>query len=98
MSRPAHYPDDISNWVICQMEGCEGKGNCPRCGEVNYRLLGYYGAVARWAKEWGVTEDAAATLIFEHQERDAIKRGEICPLCKFPTGDEFCCQQTGVPV
>src|SRR3990167_6935658 len=91
MSRPAYYPDDISDWAICQMEGCIGKGSCPRCGEVNYQLMGYYGAVARWAKRWSVTEDAAAKLISEHQEQAAIKAGVICADCKYPVGDDFCC-------
>jgi hypothetical protein len=49
------------------MEGCIGKGPCPRCGEVNYGLMGWYGAVARWAKAWGVTEHEAETRIAAHQ-------------------------------
>ena len=58
MSDP-YYPDGLSDWAICQIEGCIGKGNCKRCGEVNYRLLGYYGAIASAAKRWGCTEDEA---------------------------------------
>lgn len=58
---PWNMPDDISDNDprLCQAEGCIGRGPCPRCGEANYRLMGYYGAVARWAKEWGVSEDDA---------------------------------------
>jgi len=55
----SNYPDDISGRDLCYMEGCLGNGVCSRCGEVNYRLMGYYGAVARWAKAWGVSEDEA---------------------------------------
>ena len=58
---PWNMPDDIgpNDSRLCQIEGCMGKGPCPRCGEVNYALMGYYGAVARWAKTWGVSEDEA---------------------------------------
>lgn len=56
------------------MEGCIGKGNCRRCGEVNYRLLGWYGAVASAAKRWGVSEDEAETRIIEHQEAEWLKK------------------------
>lgn len=28
---------------------------CSHCGEENFAQLGYYGARARWAKEWGIT-------------------------------------------
>ena len=66
---PWNMPDDISanDPRFCQMEGCIGKGPCPRCGEVNYRLMGFYGAVARWAKKWGVSEDEAERRIGQHQ-------------------------------
>ncbi len=58
------YPDDLSASQLCQIEGCLGlKGYCPRCGETNYSLLGFYGAVARWAKAWSVTEDEAEERI-----------------------------------
>ncbi len=56
---PWNMPDDIgdNDSRLCQIEGCTGeKGPCPRCGEVNYRLMGYWGAVARWAKAWDLTE------------------------------------------
>jgi len=64
----SNYPDDISGRDLCYMEGCLGNGVCSRCGEVNYRLIGYYGAVARWAKAWGVSEDEAARRIEAHRE------------------------------
>lgn len=51
------YPDGINGVDLCYMEGCIGKGNCPRCGAINYHLLGYYGAIARWAKVWNVTQE-----------------------------------------
>lgn len=51
------YPDDIQGWQLCLIEGCIGKGRCPRCGKINYQLMGYYGALARWAKKWGISED-----------------------------------------
>ncbi len=53
------YPDDVSGKDICYMEGCIGNGACPRCGKVNRKLLGYNGAVAKWAKEWGVSKSEA---------------------------------------
>ena len=95
VARDSYYPDDLSIAAYCQIEGCIGKGNCSRCGEVNYRLMGYYGAVARWAKKWGITEAAAEFRIEAHHMEKAIKRGEICGSCGWPTGDEFCCQQAG---
>ena len=66
MSSPM-YPDDIHGWHLCHMEGCIGKGPCPRCGAVNYHLLGYWGAVARNAKRWGCTEEEAERRIWQHQ-------------------------------
>lgn len=54
-----NYPEGLQPWAYCQMEGCVGKGRCPRCGEINYHLMGYYGAVARWAKAWGISEKEA---------------------------------------
>ena len=62
-----YYPDDISGADICYMEGCIGRGPCPRCGETNYALMGYYGAIARWAKVWGVSKDEAESRIIKHQ-------------------------------
>ncbi len=53
------YPDDIQGWQICHMEGHTGRGHCSRCGDTNYPLLGYLGALARWSKAWGVTENEA---------------------------------------
>lgn len=62
------YPDDITGPALCYMEGCVGKGPCPRCGETNFRLMGYYGALARWARAWGVSEDEAEHRFIEHAE------------------------------
>ena len=43
------YPDGLGGGDICLMEGCIGGGvKCPRCGEINYSLRGYLGAMARW--------------------------------------------------
>jgi len=72
----SYLPDDIGPMHpgLCIMEGCIGRGNCPRCGEINYRLLGWYGALARWAKAWGVTEDEADRRIAKHQIEREIKR------------------------
>ena len=58
-----YYPDDISLASVCLIEGCIGEGHCPRCGETNYRLLGYLGAIARWAKQWGVSKEEAERRI-----------------------------------
>lgn len=62
------YPDNIMHSDLCYMEGCIGRGRCPRCGSINYALMGYYGAVARWAKAWGVTEDEAERRMVEHAD------------------------------
>lgn len=70
MSDP-YYPDDISGSALCHMEGCSGKGPCPRCGKTNYALMGFYGAVARWAKAWGVTEEEAERrMTAKYEESD----------------------------
>ena len=53
------YREDVTGADLCHIEGCIGRGPCPRCGETNYALMGFYGAVARWAKAWGVSEDEA---------------------------------------
>ncbi len=71
------YPDDLSNSALCAIEGCLGKGNCPRCHKVNYPLLGYYGAVARWAKAWGVSQGEAERRILERQEAAAMAAVEV---------------------
>lgn len=71
------YPDGIRGRDLCHIEGCVGKGNCPRCGKINYHLLGYYGAVARWAKAWGVTEKEAHHRIVQNQYRLAEAQGEL---------------------
>ena len=67
----AYYPDDIQPYQICHMEGCIGKGHCSRCGEINYHLMGFYGAVAHWAKVWKVSEAEAERRIEQHQEATA---------------------------
>lgn len=66
------YPDYLPYGAICQMEGHRGNGYCPDCGNVNYKLLGYYGAVARWAKAWGITREQAEQRMTEH----AITKGQ----------------------
>lgn len=71
MTRSPYYPDDIPLSAYCEMEGCVGKGPCPRCGKTNYHWMGFWGAVARWAKTWGVSEDEALKRIEQHQRRTA---------------------------
>lgn len=66
-----YYPPDLPMGAICAMEGCRGNGVCPDCGRKNYQLLGYSGAVARWAKEWGVTRAEAESRIEAHMEERA---------------------------
>ena len=52
-------------------------GHCPNCGDVNYRLLGYLGAVARWAKAWGITRDEAEDRIVRGQIQRDIDAGVL---------------------
>ena len=61
-----NYKDGIDAEALCYMEGC-AKNPCPRCGETNYPLLGYTGAVARWSKAWGLSET-------ETEERFEVNR------------------------
>ena len=68
-----NYPEGLLPWHFCHMEGCVGNGHCPRCGKTNYHLLGYYGAVARWAKAWGVTPKEAEARFYS----DTVKEHEI---------------------
>jgi hypothetical protein len=73
------YPDGLSGWAYCHMEGHTGRGRCYRCGEINYRLMGWYGAVARNAKRWGVSEKEAEDRMVENafrQEELAAARDE----------------------
>lgn len=69
------YPPDLSRAAICRIEGHRGEGHCPDCGDVNYRLLGYYGAIASAAKRWGVTREEAEYRIIANQARADAKRG-----------------------
>jgi hypothetical protein len=69
-----YYPDDITGPQVCYIEGHIGKGRYPRCGAINYVLMGYYGAIARWAKAWGISEDEAEARIAANQEREWRRR------------------------
>lgn len=71
------YPDGLSGAAFCYMEGCVGKGRCPRCGEINYALMGWYGAVAMWAKRWGVSQDEAEKRINAHQTEQHAQNGDF---------------------
>ncbi len=53
-----NYPDGLSESALCRMEGCVSNP-CSRCGETNYAALGYRGALKRWSRVWGVTEEEA---------------------------------------
>lgn len=76
--------DDLEAAASCHMgdhfghDGKEWRGEpCSRCGETNYRLLGYYGAVASSAKRWGLSkEEAEARMVRSAIERD-LKAGLI---------------------
>ena len=61
-----HYGDHIG-----------ANGHCSNCGDVNYHLLGYLGAVARWAKAWGITKDEADERIVRGQIQRDIDAGEL---------------------
>ena len=74
MSSP-YLPDGISGYTICRLEGCVG-AHCRRCGETNYHLLGYYGAVARWAKAWGVSKAEAEQRMDEKESAREYLRWE----------------------
>ncbi len=52
-------------------------GACRNCGDVNYHLLGWYGAVARWARAWKITEDEASDRITRRQIAADLKAGRI---------------------
>ena len=69
----SNYPEGLSGAAYCFMEGCVGRGPCPRCGKTNYRLMGYYGAVARWAKAWGISTDEAEQRIVANRQRAALR-------------------------
>ena len=70
--------NDLATRAACAMGDHGGlKGHCPDCGDVNYRLLGWYGAVARWAKAWGVTEDMAIDRMARRDIEKRIKSGEL---------------------
>jgi hypothetical protein len=66
-----YYPPDLPTEAICMMEGCRGNGVCPDCGRKDYALLGYRGAIRRWAKAWGVTEREAEDRIVTRMEQRA---------------------------
>lgn len=50
------YPPNMSGSDMCHVEGCIGKGPCPRCGNTDYAWMGYWGAIARWSRKWGISE------------------------------------------
>lgn len=62
-----YYPDDIQPWQICIIEGCASP-NCSRCGTIDYRWMGFMGAVATAAKRWGVSKDEAEARIVKRME------------------------------
>ena len=67
------YPDDIQGWQLCYIEGCLGKGNCSRCGKINYHLMGYYDAIAKWAKVWKCgAEDAEKRMEANCKKKNRI--------------------------
>lgn len=68
----SNYPDDISARGLCIIEGCYGRGRCPRCGEINYALMGWYGYVGRMAKKWGVSIDEAERRITHGEPNPAV--------------------------
>ena len=69
---------DWATVAACHMGNHGGeKGHCPDCGHVNYRLLGWFGARARWAKAWGVTEDEAEDRMARRDIEKRIKKGEL---------------------
>ena len=69
---------DYATLAACHMGDHGGeRGHCPYCGDVNYRLLGWFGARARWAKAWGVTKDEAAERIVRNQIAKDIKAGVL---------------------
>ena len=72
----SNYKDGVGGSDLCHMEGCVGNGRCPRCGDINYALMGYYGAVARWAKGWGVSTEEAETRISVSQHAAWLRSAE----------------------
>ena len=70
------YPEGLHPSAFCYMEGCIGNGRCPRCGNIDYALMGYFGAIALWAKKWGVSKDEAACRIAEH-ERERFPLSDV---------------------
>ena len=52
-------------------------GHCSNCGNVNYSYLGYLGAVARWAKAWGITKEEADERIVRGDIQRALDAGEL---------------------
>jgi len=52
------------------MDHCSDKPYCWCCGDTNYRWLGYLGAIARWAKAWGVSKEEAEKRMNEKYEVD----------------------------
>lgn len=70
----SNYPDGMHGSDWCHVEGCIGKGRCPRCGRIDYGWMGYWGAVARWAKKWGVSEDEAERRFSGQERTDGEKR------------------------
>ena len=70
----SNYPPSLSGKDLCYMEGCIGNGHCTRCGETNYRYLGWLGAVARWAKAWGVTrKEAERRITYGDEENETCQ-------------------------
>jgi hypothetical protein len=63
----------MSGLDMCLYEGCRGDGHCPDCGRTNYRLLGYHGAVARWASAWNITRNQAEDRITRHAVEYDVK-------------------------
>lgn len=71
MSDPG-YPEGLSGSDFCHMEGHDSpRGVCRRCGERDYHLMGYYGALGRRAKKLGITIDELESQIIRERLEEA---------------------------
>ena len=85
-----YYPDDMTGPMVCIAEGHDGP-NCSRCGEINYAWLGYLGYIARMAKKWGVSKEAAESRI--EAKMMAAWEATACSTCFDPMHEGPCTEE-----
>ena len=72
-----NYPDGLHSSDYYHMEGCVSNP-CTRCGRTDYHELGWRGALARWSKEWGISEEETERRFLEKYVNESPDGADYC--------------------